>query len=628
MSANATDQEVTRRGRIIQAMHFAATRLLRAGDDSDAQQAVLARLGETMDVSRVYVFQLYRDEHRGLLASQRLEWVRAGVIAQIDNPSLQHMPLDAIGNGRWTRQLERGMAITGRVRDMPALEQDFLSPQGILSLAVMPIQVDDILWGFIGFDDTDEEREWSGIELDALQMVGDVLGASMATHRVRRQLNELAYYDALTGLANRTLFVERARHAQRRAKRFGRNLAVLLLDLDRFKVINETLGHRLGDELLRQVSQRLLHGLRAVDTVARLGGDEFVILLEDLMIPQDAMIIAGKLLEHFKQPFMLGDQPLFVTTSLGISVYPSDADDIVELLEYAEAAMYRAKARGRNCYDFYTTELTAAAQAQLLLETELRYALERGEFVVHYQPIVATASGHITGAEALVRWQHPVRGLVAPGLFLDAAESGGLIGEISQWVLERACTQVAYWLDQGLSLERLAVNLAGAQIDGGELVASIEHALKVSGLSPDKLELEVTETFIMQHAKRAIEALDLLKEKGISLAIDDFGTGYSSLSHLKQLPIHKLKIDRCFVRDIPGGANDAAIARAIIALGHSLGLTVTAEGVETPEQLGFMSAEGCDEIQGYLISRPLPADAFARLLAGPAPLSPPPTPTV
>nr|WP_163503683.1 EAL domain-containing protein [Halomonas socia] len=610
-------------------MHFAATRLLRAGDDdSEAQKAVLARLGETMGVSRVYVFQLHRDAQRGLLASQRLEWVRADVTAQIDNPALQYMPIDAIGNGRWTQQLEQGEAITGRVRDMPALEQAFLSPQGIVSLAAMPIQVDDALWGFIGFDDTDEAREWSGIELDALQMVGDVLGASMATHRVRRQLNALAYYDPLTGLPNRTLFLERARHAQRRAKRSGRNLAVLLLDLDRFKVINETLGQRHGDDLLRQVSKRLLRGLRASDTVARLGGDEFAILLEDLLIPQDAMIIAGKVLGHFKQPFALGNQTPFVTTSLGISVYPSDAHDIVELLEYAEAAMYRAKARGRNCYDFYTTELTAAAQAQLLLETELRYALERGEFVVHYQPIVTTASGRISGAEALVRWQHPVRGLIAPGLFLDAAENGGLIGEISQWVLEHACTQVAEWLVDGLPLERLAVNLAGAQIDSGELVASINHALKVSGLSPDKLELEVTETFIMQHAKRAIEALGQLKEQGISLAIDDFGTGYSSLSHLKQLPIHKLKIDRCFVRDIPGGANDAAIARAIIALGHSLGLTVTAEGVETPEQLGFMSVEGCDEIQGYLISRPLPADTFARLLAGPAPLPPVPRPEI
>ncbi|APX92705.1 hypothetical protein BWR19_07040 [Halomonas sp. 1513] len=609
-------------------MHFAATRLLRSGDDGESQHAVLARLGKAMDASRVYVFQLHHDAQRGWLASQCLEWVAERIPPQIDNPALQDTPLDLLGDGRWTQQLVQGLPISGQVRDFPASEQAILKPQGILSLAVMPIRVDDTLWGFIGLDDNHNERAWSGVELDALQMVGDVLGASMATHRVRQQLNELAYYDSLTGLANRALFLERARHAQRRAKRFGRNLAVLLLDLDRFKVINETLGHRHGDGLLRQVSQRLLHGLRATDTVARLGGDEFAILLEDLMIPQDAMIIAGKLLSHFNQPFMLGDQTLFVTTSLGISVYPSDAKDIAELLEYAEAAMYRAKARGRNCYDFYTTELTAAAQAQLLLETELRFALERGEFVVHYQPIVATTSGQIIGAEALVRWQHPVRGLTAPGLFLDAAENSGLLGEISQWVLEQACAQLVAWQAEGLSLERLAVNLAGDQIDSGRLVDAVNRALTVSGLSPHHLELEVTETFIMQHAKRAIEALGQLKEQGISLAIDDFGTGYSSLSHLKRLPIHKLKIDRSFVRDIPSGTNDAAIARAIIALGHSMGLTVTAEGVETPEQLGFMSAEGCDEIQGYLISRPLPADDFARLLAGPAPLSPAPSPTV
>ncbi|SDM68152.1 diguanylate cyclase (GGDEF) domain-containing protein [Franzmannia pantelleriensis] len=628
MSANATDREVTRRGNIIQAMHFATDRLLHAGNGSDALNAVLARLGDAMGVSRVYVFDLERDAQLGWLASQRLEWVSDGVALEIDNATLPYRSLEALGDGRWTRHFEQGQAIAGRVRDMPASEQALLSPQGILSLAVMPIHVDDTLWGFIALDDTQTEREWSDIELDALQMVGDVLGAGMATRHVRQRLNELAYYDSLTGLPNRTLFLERASHAQHRAKRFGRNLAVLLLDLDRFKVINETLGHRHGDDLLRQVSQRLLKGLRASDTVARLGGDEFAILLEDLVIPQDAMIIAGKLLSHFKRPFALGDQTPFVTTSLGISVYPSDAHDIGELLEYAEAAMYRAKARGRNCFDFYTTELTAAAQAQLMLETELRYALERNEFVVHYQPIVATTSGGIVGAEALVRWQHPVRGLIAPGLFLDAAENSGLIGEISQWVLEHACAQLVAWQSQGLHLERLAVNLAGAQIDSGRLVTSVNHVLNCSGLSPQRLELEVTETFIMQHAKRAIDALGQLKKQGISLSIDDFGTGYSSLSYLKRLPIHKLKIDRSFVHDIPGDANDAAIASAIIALAHSMGLTVTAEGVETPEQLGFLRVEGCDEIQGYLISHPLPAEDFARLLTGPAPLAPAPPPAV
>ncbi|MBD3896277.1 EAL domain-containing protein [Halomonas sp. ML-15] len=618
MSAHSTDREIARRGRIIQAMHFAATSLLRAGNDSDALNAVLARLGEAMMVSRVYMFQVERHAESGWLASQRLEWVRSGVEPHIDNPALQNMPLDALGDGRWIQEFKQGRAITGRVRDMPTSEQDVLLPLNIVSLAVMPIHVDDALWGFIGLDDTETEHEWSHVELDALQMVGDVLAASMSTHRFRQRLNELAYYDELTGLSNRALFLERAQHAKHRAKRFGHNLAVLLLDLDRFKVINETLGHRHGDDLLRQVSLRLQQGLRATDTVARLGGDEFAILLEDLIIPQDAMIIASKLISHFKQPFTLGDQTPFVTTSLGISVFPSDADDITELLEHAEAAMYRAKARGRNCFDFYTTELTVATQTQLRLETELRFALERNEFVVHYQPIVAAVSGRIIGAEALVRWQHPTRGLTAPGLFLDAAAHSGLLGDISQWVLEDACCQVAAWQAEGLILERLAVNLAGAQIDSGQLVTSVNHALTRSGLSPDNLELEVTETFIMQHAKRAIEALSQLKAQGISLAIDDFGTGYSSLSHLKRLPIHKLKIDRSFICDIPHDDNDAAIARSIIALAHSMGLTVTAEGVETQEQLDFLRREGCEDIQGYLISRPLPAEDFARLLATPA----------
>lgn len=631
MSGVLDERENPQRGDLIKAMRFAASHLLSPSSDASALDAVLAHLGDTMSVDRVYVVRLQHAPRHPWMSHQIHEWVNPciaprynGPGQQANAPEQQDMLLALVGRERWSQRLEQGLPVTGRVCDLPDSEQQTLASHDILSLAVVPIRINGALWGVIGLDDTTVSRHWTTIELDALQTIGDIIGAGLTTIQAYQRLDELAYYDDLTGLPNRALLLDRAKHARRRAKRFGHSLAVLLLDLDRFKMINETLGLHQGDALLRQVSQRLTNSLRAADTVARLGGDEFVVLLEDLHIPQDAMLTARKLLDSFQAPFQLADQTLFVTTSIGISLFPNDAHHIPELLECAEAAMYRAKARGRNHYDFYTHELTAAAQARLMLETELRYALDREEFVVHYQPIVATASGRIVGAEALVRWQHPRHGLLAPGEFLEATEASGLMASLGHWVLSESCAQLKAWRDAGLNLERLAVNLAGAQIDSGRLVTEVEHVLAANGLPARCLELEVTETFIMQRAERAIEALTLLKEQGISLAIDDFGTGYSSLSYLKRLPIHKLKIDQSFMRDIPTVGSDAAIVRAIIALAHRLGLTVTAEGVETQEQRRFLIDEGCDELQGYLISRPLPAADFAAFLtasASPGPSS-------
>lgn len=426
----------------------------------------------------------------------------------------------------------------------------------------------------------------------------------------RSQLLHLAQHDTLTDLPNRLLYLDRLRHALERARRDQQRLAVLFLDLDRFKHINDSLGHAVGDRLLVEVALRLRSAVRSEDTVARMGGDEFILLIEDLRQEADAAQLAQKLLQVMAAPFHLEGHEFFVTSSIGISLYPRDGADAETLVRNADAAMYRAKAQGRNAYAFYTEALTHSALERVQIETELRQALARGELTVHYQPQVELASGRLVGAEALLRWQHPRLGMVSPERFVPIAEDTGLIIDIGAWVLTEACRQAQAWREAGLLLDSIAVNVAGPQIQRGDIVATVERALAESGLPAQHLELEVTEGFIMGQAESAIGVLDALSRLGVRLAIDDFGTGYSSLAYLKRLPIDKLKVDRSFVRDLPADEEDAAIAAAVIALGRSLGLTVIAEGVETAAQRDFLLARHCDQAQGWYYGRPVPPEHF------------------
>ena len=426
----------------------------------------------------------------------------------------------------------------------------------------------------------------------------------------REALHHLAHHDPLTALPNRLLFHDRMEHALELARREGRQIAVLFLDLDRFKNINDTLGHPTGDKLLLEVAKRIKRLVREQDTLGRLGGDEFLLLIEQLGGTREAAMVAQKILEAFVQPFAVEGHELYLSASIGISLFPVDGQNGATLVRNADMAMYRAKEQGRNNYQFYTQKLTDSAVERVALETALRRALERGELLLHYQPQIDLKSGLLIGAEALIRWQHPEMGLVLPERFIHLAEENGLIRPIGEWVLFSACDQMRAWREQGFMLPHIAVNLSGHQLKKAGFVELVRHALRETRVEPGWLELEVTESFIMSQAEEAIGMLDQLKEMGVQLAIDDFGTGYSSLSHLKQLPVHKLKIDRSFVQGIPQDSNDAAIARAVIALGSSMQLRVIAEGVETEQQQDFLRAEGCDEGQGYLYGRPVSGEDF------------------
>lgn len=428
------------------------------------------------------------------------------------------------------------------------------------------------------------------------------------------RIEHLASHDALTNLANRNLLGDRVAQALAQARRTGRLLALLFLDLDRFKGINDSLGHEIGDALLLQVALRLQEVVREGDTVARQGGDEFIILLAAIQRPEDVVAVANKIFQAFSLPFMVRGHELFISTSIGATFYPDDGDDMKTLLRNADTAMYRAKEERGNSFQFYSHEMSVRALERAELEIALRRALDRKEFELHYQPKVETSSGRIIGAEALIRWHHPDKGLVSPTRFIPMAEELGLIVPIGDWVLRTACAQNKAWQEAGLPPVSVAVNLSGRQFKQDSLVESIAAVLSEMALEPRHLELELTESVLMSSAEQFITKMQALEDLGVQLSIDDFGTGYSSLSYLKRFPLHHLKIDQSFVREIATDSDDATITSSVISLGHSLNLKVIAEGVETEEQVAFLREHQCDEMQGYFFSRPVPAGEFARLL--------------
>lgn len=439
-----------------------------------------------------------------------------------------------------------------------------------------------------------------------------------AQFQLQERLHHLAYYDALTALPNRQLFNDRLRQTLIQAQREQYLVAVMFLDLDRFKNINDTLGHGVGDRLLVVVAARLKKCVRQGDTIARIGGDEFIILLPDIHDPQNADMVAKKIQAGFEKPFYVENQSFQITSSIGISLYPHDGEDIENLIKNADTAMYRAKESGRNNYQFYTPQMSERFQERVALENDLRNAIAKKEIYLVYQPQIDIRTGHIVGIEALVRWRHPKLGELLPSQFIPIAEETGLIQSLGEWILRTACIEAKEWINTGNQYFRLAVNLSWKQIERSGFVELLGVILKETGLNPDWLELELTENTLMKSAESTLTTLKALNNQGVLLSIDNFGTGYSSLSHLKKLSIDKLKIDHSFVHNIPADANSIVITSTIIAMAHSLNLKVIAQGVETQEQLNFLQSLGCDEMQGDLFLPPMPAGDIVRLFTGKA----------
>jgi len=456
---------------------------------------------------------------------------------------------------------------------------------------------------------------------EVMALVRDITERKLA----EEQIAFLAYHDNLTALPNNRLFKDRLEHAISQAGRKGKMLAVMYLDLDRFKLINDTMGHSAGDELLKVTSQRLIEAVRKNDSVAvnsselsasvaRLGGDEFTILLEDVKSIQAIAHIAGRVIENVSLPMMLERQEVHISTSIGIAMYPADGEKAEDILQYADTAMYHAKGQGRNNFQFYTESMNKSSVELLALENNLHKAVEQDELSLYYQPQVSTVTGELVGMEALIRWDHPENGFISPGVFIPVAEETGMINRIGKWVIKEACEQGVRWIKAGYKLLKISVNLSARQLKDENLPKLIEDIMIETGMPGSMLGIELTESAIITDPDIALARLQEIKKLGVSLSLDDFGTGYSSLSYLKRFPIDTLKIDQAFVRDVKTDIEDAALIKAIIAMAHGLGMDVIAEGVEVQEQLEFLSVHGCDSIQGYLFSRPLPAAEMELML--------------
>jgi diguanylate cyclase (GGDEF)-like protein len=487
------------------------------------------------------------------------------------------------------------------------------SQRGFHSMGIFPLMGDEQPIGlFVLY--ASEPNFFDMEEITLLTELAANISYALEYIKKEEKLNYLAYHDVLTGLPSRNLLLDRLTQALTNAHRHRNRLGVLFIDLDHFKNVNDSLGHHAGDILLKQVAAMFSACMREGDTVARLGGDEFVVILESMAAEDDAWIVSQKILQLLTTPLTIENHEILVTCSIGIALYPKDGEDAKALLQSADGALYLAKNKGRNNAQFCTAEMNTIALERLTLENDLRKAINRQEFLLHYQPRVDIVSGEITGMEALVRWQHPVQGLLYPTQFIPVAEESGLIVPLGEWVLRTACKQNKAWQLAGLKPVNIAVNLSARQFKQQDLVELIICILKETELDPSYLELELTESMVMQNIEATIATLNKFKAIGVKLSIDDFGIGYSSLNYLKHFPIGFLKIDRSFVRDVTTNRDDAIIAKIIISMAHDLGLKVIAEGVETEEQKSFLCLHSCDEMQGYFFSVPIPADEFEILL--------------
>lgn len=493
-------------------------------------------------------------------------------------------------------------------------EKEQLLRQGVKSMISVPVEGDGELLGFIGIDSFRERKKWSEEKIKQLNILSNLISHGLIKTKDEKKIEFMAYYDYLTVLPNRFLFKDRIQQALNIAKRNGTQLGVMFIDLDNFKVVNDTIGHKGGDFLIKEVAQKLQEKVRKTDTVARFGGDEFMIMLTDIKDEDDVPTIADKIMEMFSQSFKIQEQYFLITASAGISLYPIDGEDAETLVKNADTAMYKAKDKGKNQFVLCTTDMKEEVETNAKLLNDLQHALVRDEFKVYYQPQMDIENEKINGVEALIRWFHPDKGMISPGVFISLAEQNGLITTIGEWVLRTACFQNKKWQDMGLGRLRMAVNLSGIQLLDPKISERVDNILEETGLEAKYLELEITEGTAIKKSTHIEEALSRFKELGVAIAIDDFGTEYSSLSRLKMLPIDRIKIDMQFTQGIESNKKDRAITTIIINLAKSLGLDVLAEGVETIGQGDFLKQKLCDEVQGFYYHKPMPAEEIEKLL--------------
>lgn len=610
------ESELYKRDRLLQGVAEATNTLLTELDFDIAIQRILKTLGLATGTDRVYLCENHPHPVSGEMAlCLRSVWSRDESCIPLDTSVWQYQLYSTCGIERWYTTLASGHSIDGFTSNFPAEEQDLLVRGGVESVLLLPILLGQELWGYVGFDICREtDRLWSHNEKTILLAMTASISGALQRQQAERMVHYRAQHDLLTGLPNRVLFNERLSLALTNAMRNGEKVAVMFLDLDRFKTINDSLGHTVGDHLLKAVSQRLTATLREGDTVARWGGDEFTILLPQASRLTDVAQAAERILSAFNRVFDLEGHELYVGASIGIALFNDDGYDVETLIKNADVALYQAKHQGGNNYKFYNVTMSVTSPDSLLMEKSLHQALDREEFRLYYQPQLDINTGRIVGMESLIRWQHEELGWVSPKRFIPLAEENGLIFPIGEWTLRAACTQNKAWQDAGLPTIRIAVNLSARQFQQTALLESIERILEDTNLDPQFLELEITETTAIRDLSFTKSVLQRLQQMGVHLAIDDFGTGYSSLSHLQQLPLHSLKIDQSFVCNLTTNDRDSHIVSAIASLGRGLGLNVIAEGVETEAQLEFLRSTPCQEVQGYYFYKPLPWDEATELL--------------
>jgi diguanylate cyclase (GGDEF)-like protein len=615
--ASSFNTMATQLGRQFNALSTAAEidrAVLSATDATAIVDTVLGRIRDVFPCSMVSVTLGIPDGAKSV-TSVIQDYERGG--RHIERIGLRPSDVQGLLTGPEILEIRSGDSIPAYLAPLASL--------GANAFLVLPLSYQRQLSGIISLGErfdltpTEEDR-------DQMRRLADQAAVALANARMLEQVRELAYYDSLTGLPNRLSYKERLAYALEQASREQRLVAAFFIDLDHFSRINDTLGHEVGDQLLRHVASRLRSCCREREDevgpasstlapeVARLGGDEFTVIMPGLHEAQDAAKLARRILSSFAQPVRVGTHEIFVNASIGIAIYPYDGEDIDTLLMHADTAMYKAKEQGGSSYQTYSKSMTTTALQRMTLENDLRRALERSEFEVHYQPIVDAYTNTVVAAEALLRWRHPELGLLLPSEFIPIAEENGLIVPMGEWILQSACLQNRAWQDAGLPRIRVSVNLSSRQLKR-TLTDTIGRALQISGLEPRYLSLELTESVLVNYHREGTEALHALRAMGLHLAVDDFGTGYSSFSYLKHFPLDTLKIDRSFIREIAIQPDDAAITTAIIAMGHALGLRVIAEGVETEAHLTLLQKQGCDEVQGYLVGRPVPPDRFVEHLS-------------